>query len=140
MRAGAKPLCGAKHDGPYYYPTVLTDVTVNMRVFREETFGPVVSVMAARDAQEAVRIANDTTYGLTAGIITGDLQKGLDLAERIESGMVHVNDASVNDEPHCPFGGMKGSGFGRHGGKALVDEFTEQRWITVQRTPRVYPF
>jgi len=140
VRAGAKPLCGARHDGPYYYPTVLTAVTTGMAVFREETFGPVVSVMAVRDEEEAVRMANDTTYGLVAGIITGDFQKGLALAERIESGMVHINDATVNDEPHCPFGGVKGSGFGRHGGRTLVDEFTEQRWITMQRTPRVYPF
>ena len=140
VQAGAKPLCGARHDGPYYYPTVLTDVSTDMAVFREETFGPVVSVMAVRDEEEAVRMANDTTYGLVAGIITGDFQKGLALAERIESGMVHINDATVNDEPHCPFGGVKGSGFGRHGGRMLVDEFTDQRWITMQRAPRSYPF
>jgi aldehyde dehydrogenase (NAD+) len=140
VQAGARSLCGGKHEGPYYYPTVLTGVTADMRVFREETFGPVVSVMPVRDEEEAVHLANDTTYGLSAGIITGDLQKGLELAERIESGMVHINDASVHDEPHCPFGGVKGSGLGRHGGKASIEEFTEQRWITLQRAPRAFPF
>ena len=139
VQAGAKPLCGGKHDGPYYYPTVLTDVKTDMKIFREETFGPVVSVIAVRDAEEAVRLANNTTYGLAAGIITGDLQKGLELAEQIESGIVHINDATVHDEPHCPFGGVKGSGLGRHGGKASIEEFTEQRWVTVQRVPRSYP-
>lgn len=139
VQAGAKPLCGGKHDGPYYYPTVLTGVKTDMKIFREETFGPVVSVMAVRNEEEAVQLANNTSYGLAAGIMTGDLQKGLELAERIESGIVHINDATVHDEPHCPFGGVKGSGVGRHGGKASIEEFTEQRWVTVQRVPRSYP-
>lgn len=137
---GAKLLCGGKYEGLCYYPTVLADVTPDMAVFTEETFGPVAPVMVVEDAEEAIRVANDTVYGLSAGIITRDLQKGLELAERIESGIVHINDSSVHDEPQVPFGGMKHSGWGRHGGRAAIEEFTELRWISLQRTPRQYPF
>ncbi len=140
VRQGAKVLCGGKAQGPCYPPTVMSDVGYNMRVFREETFGPVAPVLTVSDAEEALRVANDTPWGLSAGIITRDFNKGLELAERLESGMVHINDSSVHDEPQVPFGGVKDSGFGRHGGKAALDEFTELRWITVQRTPRQYPF
>ena len=89
---------------------------------------------------EAVRLANDTPYGLSAGVVTPDFNKGLWVAERIESGMVHINDSSVHDEPQVPFGGVKDSGYGRLGGRAAIEEFTELRWISFQRTPRQYPF
>jgi acyl-CoA reductase-like NAD-dependent aldehyde dehydrogenase len=136
---GAKLLCGGKADGLNYYPTVLTGVTPDMLVYSEETFGPVAVVIPVKDSEEAIRVANDTRYGLSAGVITNDVNKGLEIAERVESGIFHINDQTVNDEPQVPFGGCKDSGFGRFGGKAALDEFTELRWITMQRTPREFP-
>ena len=91
-------------------------------------------------ADEAVRRANASPYGLSAGIITGDPDRGFALAQRLESGIVHVNDQTVADEPQMPFGGVKDSGYGRFGGRAVADEFTELRWITVQNGPHPYPF
>ena len=140
VKSGARLLTGGKSEGRCYYPTILTDVTPDMNVVREETFGPVAPIIVVENAEEAVRVANDTRFGLSAGVITGDFQKGLDIAEKLESGMVHINDSSVHDEPQVPFGGMKDSGYGRHGGKAAIKEFTELRWISIQRTPRQYPF
>ena len=140
IRQGAKLVCGGKYDGCCYYPTVLTNVTPDMDIAREETFGPVAPVIIVEDADEAVRVANDSRFGLSAGVITGDFQKGLEIAERLESGMVHINDSTIHDEPQVPFGGMKESGYGRHGGRAGIEEVTELRWISIQRTPRQYPF
>ena len=137
---GANLLCGGKYEGLCYYPTVLTDVTEDMKVFSEETFGPVAPVIVVEDTEEAIRVANNSRYGLSAGVITRDFEKGLSIAERLETGMVHINDSSVHDEPQVPFGGVKDSGWGRHGGLAALEEFTELRWITMQRTPRQYPF
>jgi len=140
VRDGAKVLCGGKAIGPCYAPTVIIDVKPGTYFYREETFGPVVSVIEVEDVEEALHVANDTNYGLTAGVVTRDIGKGLWVAERIESGMVHINDSSVNDEPQMPFGGIKDSGWGRLGGRAALEEFTELRWISIQRTPRQYPF
>jgi acyl-CoA reductase-like NAD-dependent aldehyde dehydrogenase len=140
IERGAKVLCGGKFEGLSYWPTVLTDVTEEMRVCREEVFGPVVPVIVVEDEEEALRVANDSPFGLSSGIITNDFQKGLALAERLETGMVHINDSSVHDEAQLPFGGVKDSGWGRHGGLAALEEFTELRWVTMQRTPREYPF
>jgi aldehyde dehydrogenase (NAD+) len=137
---GAKMLCGGKSDGLCYYPTVLTNVKPGTPFSCEETFGPVVSVIEVKDEEEAVAIANDTTYGLSASIFTRDFAKGMGIAERIESGIVHINDQTVHDEPQVPFGGMKDSGWGRFGGKAALEEFTELRWVSMQRTPRQFPF
>ena len=139
LQRGATLLCGGKHEGLCYYPTVLADVTEDMRVLREETFGPVAPIVVVDDAEEALRVANSSQYGLSAGVITRDFEKGLSLAERLESGMVHINDASVHDEPQVPFGGVKDSGWGRHGGLAALEEFTELRWVSMQREPRQYP-
>jgi len=137
---GAKVLVGGKTRGRYFEPTVLTGVTPEMRCYHEETFGPVVALTPVKDADEAVRLANDTTYGLSAAIITGDPDRGMALAERIQAGMVHVNDSTVHDEPHAPFGGIKGSGVGRHGGRAAIEAFTELRWVSLQTERRHYPF
>jgi acyl-CoA reductase-like NAD-dependent aldehyde dehydrogenase len=137
---GAKVLVGGRSRGPYFEPTVLTNVTPQMRCYYEETFGPVVVLTSVKNADEAVRLANDTPYGLAAAIITGDPERGMALAERIQSGIVHVNDSTVHDEPHAPFGGIKGSGLGRHGGRAAVEAFTEIRWISLQTEQRHYPF
>jgi len=140
VRDGAKILCGGKAEGLCYHPTVLTNVKPNTLFAREETFGPVVSVIEVENEEEAVRAANETAYGLSAGVITRDFVKGLAVAEHIETGIVHINDQSVHDEPQVPFGGVKDSGWGRFGGRAALEEFTELRWISMQRTPRQYPF
>jgi aldehyde dehydrogenase (NAD+) len=137
---GARVLCGGTSEGLCCYPTVLADVKRGTAFCCEETFGPVVSIIEVEDVEEAVAVANETMYGLSASVFTGDFTKGLDVAERIESGMVHINDQTVHDEPQVPFGGVKESGWGRFGGTAALEEFTELRWISVQRTPRQYPF
>ena len=140
VRDGAKILCGGKSEGPCYCPTVLTNVKIGTPFSCEETFGPVVSVIEVKDEEEALSVANNTMYGLSASVFTRDLAKGLSIAERIESGIVHINDQTVHDEPQVPFGGVKDSGWGRFGGKAALEEFTELRWISAQLKPRQYPF
>jgi len=97
-------------------------------------------VIPVKDVEEAIAVANDSEYGLSAGVITKDEEKGLYVARHLESGMVHINDASVYDEPHMPFGGVKASGIGRHGGKASIEAFTELRWLSLERGGRHYPF
>jgi aldehyde dehydrogenase (NAD+) len=139
VEQGADLLTGGTYKGLFYQPTVLTNVDRNMRVFREETFGPVAPIITVEDEEEAIEVANDSDYGLSAGIITRDEERGLRVARQLETGIAHVNDSSVNDEPHVPFGGMKSSGIGRHGGKASIELFTETRWITLERGGRHYP-
>lgn len=136
---GAEILTGGSYEGLYYQPTVIGKVTREMTVYSDETFGPVAPIVTVRDVDEAVAVANDSEYGLSAGIITADEEKGLEIARRLETGMAHVNDSSVNDEPHVPFGGVKSSGLGRHGGRAAIDAFTETRWLTLERGGRHYP-
>jgi acyl-CoA reductase-like NAD-dependent aldehyde dehydrogenase len=137
---GAKVLAGGDADGPAYQATLLTDVPEDSEFATEETFGPVVAIEVVDSAAEAVQRANATSYGLSAGIITSDPDRGFALARELESGIVHVNDQTIADEPQMPFGGVKGSGYGRFGGQAVIDEFTELRWITVQSGPHPYPF
>jgi len=139
IERGAELLAGGTYEGLFYQPTVLTGVTSAMRVYQEETFGPVAPIIAVKGLDEAVAVANDSEYGLSAGIITRDEEKGLAVANRLQTGMAHINDSSVHDEPHVPFGGMKNSGLGRHGGKASVETFTELRWLTLERGGRHYP-
>jgi acyl-CoA reductase-like NAD-dependent aldehyde dehydrogenase len=139
VEQGAKLLTGGTHQGLFYQPTVLADVTPEMRVFREETFGPVAPIITVKGVDEAVALANDSEYGLSAGIITRDEERGLAVARRLQTGMAHVNCSSVNDEPHVPFGGVKNSGIGRHGGKASIEAFTETRWLTLERGGRHFP-
>jgi vanillin dehydrogenase len=136
---GARVVAGGTAEGPCFLPTVLQDVTPEMRVYGEESFGPLVGVIPVDGADEAVRVANDTEYGLAAAVFGGHVPTALDVARRIESGICHVNGSTVHDEPQMPFGGVKASGWGRFGGKAALEEFTELRWITVQRGPRQYP-
>lgn len=137
---GATLLTGGTHDGPFFAPTVLAGVTPEMTIYHEESFGPVTSLIRARDAEHALEIANDTAYGLSSAIVTNDLQKAFDFALRSESGMVHINDTTISDESHIAFGGVKGSGFGREGGVQSMEEVTELKWITVQMGQRQYPF
>ncbi len=140
VQKGAKVLAGGGVTGPAYQATLLTDVPEDSDFAKHETFGPVAAVEIVDSADEAVERANATTYGLSSGIITTDTDRGLALAQRIDAGIVHVNDQPVGDEPQMPFGGVKDSGFGRFGGTALVDEFTELRWITVTSKPHPFPF
>jgi acyl-CoA reductase-like NAD-dependent aldehyde dehydrogenase len=137
---GARVLAGGEAVGPCYQATLLTDVPEDSDFARHETFGPVAAVEIVDSAEEAVARANRTSYGLSAGIITSDRDRGFSLAQQIDSGIVHVNDQTVADEPQMPFGGVKDSGFGRFGGQAVVDEFTELRWVTIRSGGHPFPF
>jgi acyl-CoA reductase-like NAD-dependent aldehyde dehydrogenase len=137
---GAKVLAGGEAAGPVYRATLLTGVPAESELAREETFGPVAAVEVVDSADEAVERANATSYGLASGIITSDTDRGLALAQRIQAGIVHVNDQPVGDEPQMPFGGVKDSGLGRFGGTAAINEFTEVHWVTVQSGSHPFPF
>ena len=140
VAAGARVLTGGAASGPCYQPTLVSDVPAGSDLDRMETFGPVATVEIVDSDDDAVDRANATSYGLASGIITSDPDRGTALAGRIEAGIVHVNDQPVHDEPQMPFGGVKDSGWGRFGGTFAMDEFTEMRWITVQRGRRPFPF
>jgi acyl-CoA reductase-like NAD-dependent aldehyde dehydrogenase len=137
---GAKVLAGGAADGACYQATLITEVPEDSDFARIETFGPVAAIEVVDGADEAVARANATAYGLASGIITSDPDRGVALAQQIEAGIVHVNDQPVGDEPQMPFGGVKDSGFGRFGGQAAAEEFTELRWITVQSGTHPFPF
>jgi len=137
---GARVLAGGEAVGPCFQATLLTDVPEDSEFAKHETFGPVAAVEIVDSAEEAVAKANRTSYGLSAGIITNDRERGFALAQQIDSGIVHVNDQTVADEPQMPFGGVKDSGFGRFGGQAVVDEFTELRWVTIRSGGHPFPF
>ena len=136
--AGAKVLAGGRADGPCYQPTILAEVPAGARIHSEETFGPVVVAQAADTADEAVAIANSTRYGLSAGLITGDNQRGFVLARQIDSGVVHVNNQTVADEPQLPLGGVKDSGWGRSGPASMAD-FTELQGTTTREGTGSFP-
>ena len=140
LAKGAKLVCGEKVDNTLMPATVLDHVTPAMRIYHEETFGPVKCIVRVRSTEEAVACANDSEYGLSAAVFGKDLARAMQVARRIDSGICHINGPTVHDEAQMPFGGVKGSGMGRFGGKAGVAEFTELRWITMQTTPRQYPF
>ncbi len=138
---GARVLCGGKAQDPYYQPTVLTDVTPDMEAWNEEFFGPVTIVIPFDTEDEALAMANDTPYGLTGSVITGNPQRGELLAEHFEAGMIHVNDSTVHDDPHCPFSGHGASGgSGKWGPDGAIEAFTKQRWISSQRIAHQLPF
>jgi aldehyde dehydrogenase (NAD+) len=137
---GAQVRCGGTYTGSFFKPTVLTGVTPAMSIYGEESFGPVTMVLRAKDFEEALALANDTSYGLSSAIITNDLQKAFDFSARSEAGMVHINDTTLADEPHIPFGGIKDSGFGREGGIASIEAMTELKWVTVQLGKRAFAF
>jgi len=136
---GARVLAGGEADGPCIKPTVLADVTPDMRIYHEESFGPVVALVKVAGADEAVKVANDTEYGLAAAVFSRDVPAAMDVARQIQSGICHVNGSTVHDEPQMPFGGVKASGWGRFGGQAALEEFTELRWLSVQSGARHYP-
>lgn len=137
---GATLLVGNEPQGNVMPPHVFGNVTADMEIAREEIFGPLVGIQSARDAEHALELANSTEYGLSSAVFTQDISKGVAFAKGIRAGMTHINDMPVNDEPNAPFGGEKNSGLGRFNGDWAIEEFTTDHWITVQHTPRGYPF
>ncbi|GAA1872071.1 benzaldehyde dehydrogenase [Pseudonocardia ailaonensis] len=142
VMAGARLAAGGTYDDLYYRPTVLADVPRTAPAYTDEIFGPVAPIVAFDAVEEAIRMASDTPYGLSLGILTTDVTRGLEIAEQIPSGLVHINDQTVNDEATVPFGGVGNSGTGsRHGGaKANLEAFTDVQWITVRGSLPAYPF
>ncbi|MGU7773802.1 aldehyde dehydrogenase [Burkholderia sp. MR1-5-21] len=140
LEKGARLLCGGKSTDTLFPPTLLDHVTPAMKIYHEESFGPVKPIVRVNGVEEAVACANDNEYGLSAAVFGGDVGRAYEVAKRIESGICHVNGPTVHDEAQMPFGGVKGSGFGRFGGRAGVHEFTDLRWVTIQTAPRHYPF
>lgn len=136
---GAKLVAGGRAEGAIMDAAVLDHVTPDMKIYYEESFGPVVCVVRAEDDEDAIRIANDTEYGLSAAVFSRNIPRAINVARRIESGICHVNGPTVHDEAQMPFGGTKASGYGRFGGKAGIDQFTELRWITIETQPGRFP-
>jgi acyl-CoA reductase-like NAD-dependent aldehyde dehydrogenase len=140
VATGARVLTGGTYEGNFYQPTVVADVTPNMAAFRDELFGPVAAVSRADNADHALALANNSSYGLSSAVLTNDLQLAMRFALELEAGMVHLNGPTVHDEPTVPFGGVKDSGSGREGGRWSVEEMTEVKWVTIQMGRRQYPF
>jgi benzaldehyde dehydrogenase (NAD) len=139
--AGAKLAAGGTYEGLFYQPTVLSEVTPQMPAWAQEVFGPVAPVIRFSTAEEAAALAAQTEYGLSLGILTKDVMRGLELARKIPTGIVHINEQTVDDEANVPFGGIFDSGTGtRFGGTANLDAFTETRWITIRGDIAPYPF
>jgi benzaldehyde dehydrogenase (NAD) len=136
---GGVHLVDGKADGVLVSASVIDKVTPDMAIYSEESFGPLVGIVRARDAEHAVEVANDTEYGLAASVFTRDVARGLDIARRLQTGIAHINGPTVHDEAQMPFGGTKASGYGRFGGKAGIDEFTELKWITIETRPGHFP-
>jgi benzaldehyde dehydrogenase (NAD) len=136
---GATLLSGGKADSILMPATVVDGVTDAMSLYRDESFGPVVAIIRAKDDADAIRLANDSEYGLSAAVFTRDTARGLRVARQIRSGMCHINGPTVHDEAQMPFGGVGASGYGRFGGKAGIDSFTELRWITIETQPGHFP-
>ncbi|GAA3310815.1 hypothetical protein GCM10020295_78890 [Streptomyces cinereospinus] len=135
---GAKLLTGGAHTGRVFEPTVLVDVPDDASLSCEETFGPVVVVRPIADDDEGVRLVNENPYGLSFSVLTSDVGRGMAISRRIDSGAVHVNTPTINDEPQSPNGGVKDSGWGRSGLNG-IEEFTELRWMTVETGTRQLP-
>jgi acyl-CoA reductase-like NAD-dependent aldehyde dehydrogenase len=140
LAKGASLLCGGKAQDTLFPATLLDHVTPAMKIYGEESFGPVKGIVRVEGTQAAIACANDNEYGLSAAVFGRDAARALEVARCIDSGICHVNGPTVHDEAQMPFGGVKASGIGRFGGRAGVHEFTELRWLTVQTTPRHYPF
>ena len=140
VKKGARLTMGAySFEGSIMQPVIVDGATPEMKLYQEESFGPVVTILRADSDDDAVRLANDSEYGLSAAVFSRNIPRTMALASRIQSGICHINSSTVADEAQMPFGGVKGSGIGRFGGKAGVAEFTDLRWITIQNTPRHYP-
>lgn len=141
VSAGAEVRTGGTHDRLFYRPTVLAGVTTSMPAFREEIFGPVAPVIIVRDQDEAIAVANDTEYGLVAAVQTGSLNRGHEIARRLKTGIVHINDQTLNNDAYAPFGGTGASGNGsRYGSQSSWDEFTQWQWVTAREEAHGFPF
>ncbi|MGC7404840.1 aldehyde dehydrogenase [Pandoraea pneumonica] len=140
LAKGAKLLCGGRAETTLMPATLLDHVTPDMKIYSEESFGPVKGIVRVKDDEAAIACANDNAYGLSSAVFSRDIARAMQVAARIESGICHINGPTVHDEAQMPFGGVKASGWGRFGGKAGIHEFTDLRWVTVQTTPRHYPF
>ncbi|MBB5497540.1 aldehyde dehydrogenase [Paraburkholderia sp. MM5384-R2] len=140
LEKGATLVCGGRAKDTLMPATLLDHVTPAMKIFHEESFGPVKPIVRVHGDEEAIACANDNAYGLSASVFSRDVARAMQVANRIQSGICHVNGPTVHDEAQMPFGGVKESGVGRFGGRAGIAEFTDLRWITVQTTPRHYPF
>jgi benzaldehyde dehydrogenase (NAD) len=140
QRAGARLDVGGSYDGLFFQPTVLSDVQPTNPAFHEEVFGPVAIVVPFDSDADAVQLANDTEYGLSAAIISKDVGRALNLGERLRTGLLHINDQTVNDEVINPFGGVGASGNGTSiGGAANGEEFTQWQWLTLKGEAPAYP-
>ncbi len=139
-RQGAVIVVAPELNGAICTAGVIDHVTSQMKLYGEESFGPIVAVIRVDGDDEAVRVANDTEYGLSAAVFSQNINRALDVAMRVNSGMCHVNGPTVDDEAQMPFGGTKASGYGRFGGRAGIAEFTDLRWITISTKPQHYPF
>jgi acyl-CoA reductase-like NAD-dependent aldehyde dehydrogenase len=136
---GATILAGGAVNGAIMQPTIVDGVRREMKLYAEESFAPVLTVQRVDSDDEAVKVANDSEFGLSAAVFSRDIARALDVAKRVESGICHINGPTVHDEAQMPFGGVKGSGYGRFGSKASIAEFTDLRWVTIQTGPRHYP-
>jgi acyl-CoA reductase-like NAD-dependent aldehyde dehydrogenase len=137
---GASIVVAPEVSGAISTPAVVDRVTATMRLYSEESFGPIVAVIRVEGDEQAVRAANDSEYGLSAAVFSRNIDRALDVAMRIDSGICHINGSTVADEAQMPFGGTKASGYGRFGGKAGIAEFTDLRWITIETKAPHYPF
>ena len=137
---GGVVVAGGTRNGTVVEATLIDHVNSEMRIYTEESFGPVKSIIRVKDADEAVMVANDSEYGLSAAVYGKDIRRAMAIADRIESGICHINGPTLADEPQMPFGGVKASGYGRFGGTASIDEFTSLRWVTIEDPNQHYPF
>jgi vanillin dehydrogenase len=137
---GATLRTGGRREGTIVDATILDHVTADMRIYAEESFGPVACILRASDTEDAIRIANDTEYGLAAAVFGRDVARAVSVAQHIRSGICHINGPTVHDEAQMPFGGTKASGYGRFGGRSGIDFFTKLRWITIETAKQHYPF
>ena len=140
LSKGGQLVIGEKSDTSQYPATILDYVSSEMDIYKDETFGPVISIMRAKDTEDAIRIANDTEFGLSAAVHGRNIIRALDVAKRIDTGCCHVNGPTVQNEAQAPYGGTKSSGYGRFDGRAVIDEFTELKWLTIEDSAQQYPF
>jgi salicylaldehyde dehydrogenase len=140
LKKGAKIVCGGVADGAVMPATILDHVNSSMQIYDEETFGPITVVVRIKSTDEAIEVANDSAYGLSSGVFGRDVTRALAVAMELEYGSVHVNGATVQNEAQAPYGGTKGSGYGRFDGRAVIDEFTELKWLTIEPHVQQYPF